>query len=182
MDFVQVAMVAQVTAAKSPSGWEVASTIGTVGATLVALALGLYQWFKDIRRQHDVRAALARALSTDLDTWREVVEDHRRTFDEKKLASEDDYVVWVDALKRPTMPAHERFYMMLPDLGRVISRKVVHAYAEAMRVGELIEWETHKRGIKDRDHVRIATDIRPHLDALTIDLREAADALRPFAQ
>ena len=70
--------------------------------------------------------------------------------------------------------------MILPDLGQAISRKVVHAYAEAMRVGELIAWETGKRGVADRDYVRIVGEMRPHLDELRNDLQAAADILRPF--
>lgn len=146
----------------------------------MALVLGLYQWFKDIRRQRDVCAALAHALRTDLDTWRAVVDQHRATFDKGELKTEAQYVTWVNAMKLPTMPAHERFYMILPDLGQAISRKVVHAYAEAMRVGELIAWETGKRGVTDRDYVRIVGEMRPHLDELRNDLQAAADILRPF--
>lgn len=182
MDWMPAVIAVQAVADKAPSFWEKSSAIGTVGATVVALLLGLYQWLKDIRRQKDVRAALARALRTDLDTWREVIDNHRKDFDTKVLKSEVQYAGWVDALKHPTMPAHERFYMMLPELGQRLSRKVVHAYAEALRVGELVEWETHKRGVMDRDYIRIAEQIRPHLDVVSSDLQMAADALRPFVR
>lgn len=179
MDPTPVVVVVQAAADKPTSVWEVLSAVGTVGATFVALSLGLYQWWKDRHRQGDVRSALCNALATDLDTWRAVVDDHCTDFDERKLLSERMYVDWVKGLIRPVMPTHERFYMMLPDLGSKISMVVVHAYAEAMRIGELIEQEVQKRGTRDRDYVAIAGVIRPQLDRVSANLKVAADVLRP---
>jgi hypothetical protein len=182
MDPTPMIVVVQAAVDKPTSVWEVLSAVGTVGATFVALSLGLYQWWKDRRRQGDVRAALSKALATDMAAWRAIVDVRRTQFGEKKLESEDLYVEWVQGLVRPVMPTHERFYMMLPDLGRDISMAVVHAYAEAMRIGELIEQEIHKRGTKDRDYVAIAGDIRPHLDLVSDNLKAAADVLRPYEE
>ncbi|WP_329743221.1 hypothetical protein [Dyella sp. A6] len=166
--------------AATTSGWEIASAIGTMGATVVALWLGLYQWRKDRSRQRDVRAALSKALQTDLATWRQVVEQCRSDFDQKKLTHEQHFVDWVRGLSKPTMPTHERFARILPDLGRPTSTKVVHAYAECLRVAELVSREAERvRGIS-RDNVQIAADIRPYLDALSNDLSDAITALDPY--
>ena len=162
-------------------GWEIAGALGTIGATVVALWLGLYQWFKDRSRQRDVRAALSKALQTDLATWRQVVEQSRAKFDQKILAHEQHYVDWVRGLLKPTMPTHERFARMLPDLGRPTSTKVVHAYAECLRVAEIVSREAERVRDRSRDYVQMAADIRPYLDALSNDLFDAITALDPYA-
>lgn len=166
---------------QATSGWEIASAIATMGATIVALGLGFYQWFKDKHRQHDVRAALSRALQTDLATWRQIVHESRQKFDSKQLSHERHYVDWVKGLSIPTMPTHERFAQMLPDLGPPLSTLVVHAYAECLRVAEIITREMNRTGRLDRDFVQIASDIRPQLDAMSAHLTIAIEALGPFA-
>lgn len=163
------------------SGWEIAGTIGTIGATLVALWLGLYQWFKDRSRQRDVRVALSKALQTDLATWREAVDQSRSVFDQKKLIYEQDFVEWVHGLSKPTMPTHERFARMLPDLGRPVSTTVVYAYAASLRASEIVNREVERTGSRPRDYVQMAENIRPNLDALVTSLSSAIAALEPYA-
>jgi hypothetical protein len=165
-----------------PDGWAIATAIGTVGATMVALGLGFYQWFKDRKRQGDVRRALATALYTDLRTWHEVIDAQRRSFDAKELKSERAYMTWVHTLRSPVLPTFERFYLILPDLGQSISTKVVRAYTEAMRVGELISWEIGKPGVVERDYVNIAIEIRKHLAPVSDRLATAMSVLKPFAE
>lgn len=69
---VVLAMITQVTGAPQPDSiWTIVSAIATGFASLIALGLGAYQWWKDHKRQADVRSALAGALIDDLDLWAE---------------------------------------------------------------------------------------------------------------
>lgn len=97
------------------------------------------------------------------------------------LTHEDHYVNWVTALSNPTMPTFERFARMLPDLGRPLSTKVVHAYAESIRVAEVVTRQTSKTGIRPRDFVDICSKVRPHLDVMSEHLGDAIAALEPYA-
>ncbi|MET0331308.1 MAG: hypothetical protein ABW154_07750 [Dyella sp.] len=183
MDIAPVDAVAQAVV-QSNCGWEAASALGTIGATAVALFFGFFQWFKDRARQRDVRAALARALVADLDAWRDVVATHMSDFDNednKPLQSEPWLKAWVHELQDPTMPTHKHFHMMFPDLGRTVSTTVVHAYAEAMRVGDWIGSKTRSPAITDRSYSEIAKNLRHQLDQLHADLESAAAKLRPYA-
>jgi hypothetical protein len=171
-----------VSAAHEESGWSILSSLATGAATIVALGLGLYQWSKDRKRQSDVRKALATALFTDLKTWRTVVEQQRQQFDDKALPSEAAYKAWVHRLRAPMLPTFERFYLMLPDLGQRVSTPVVRAYAEVMRLGELINGEIGRPDMTDRTYVQLAADIHPHLRSNAERIGVAMAALLPYVQ
>jgi hypothetical protein len=180
--YLAVLQATCVQGAREESGWSILSSLATGAATIVALGLGLYQWSKDRKHQSDVRNALATALFTDLKTWQTVLEQQRRQFDEKALPSEAAYKAWVHRLRAPMLPTFERFYLMLPDLGQRVSTPVVRAYAEAMRLGELINSETGRPDMTDRAYVQLAADIHPHLQPNVDRIGVAMTALLPYAK
>ena len=179
--YLAVLQATCVQGAHDESGWSILSSLATGAAAIVALGLGLYQWSKDRKRQSDVRKALATALFTDLKTWQTVLQQQRRVFDDNALKSEADYKVWVHRLRAPMLPTFERFYLMLPDLGQELSTPVVRAYAEVMRVGELINAETTKPGMSDRAYVELARDIHQQLRSNVDRIGTAMSALLPYA-
>ena len=120
--------------------WEIATAIGTVCAVVVALAISLAQGWRDRRKAHRIRHAIAPALIGDLETVMAVLETINNAASQLlqvRMTNAREAGVVINLGKSLVVPSFDKFKDILPDLGSIVAPKVIETYGKIIRISAL---------------------------------------------
>lgn len=156
-------------------GWAIATALGTIGATISALGIALWQGLRDRIAAREIRRAIAPALTEDLvlvDQLMVTLQSLAADIYDVRAANGTRIQEVLRLASTLGAPAFDRFRELLPKLGPSAAPKVIAVYGRIARTGEAVRSYTSNKDDK-QELALIVDSLKRNASSLQTSVRDA---------
>lgn len=164
-------------------GWTIATAIGTIGATLSALGIALWQGIREKYAAKEIRRAIAPALIDDLASAHkllDVVQSLASEIHDVRVANQTRIHNILRLVHTLNAPAFDRFVDLLPKLGTSTAPKVIAVYGRIIRTGDAVRSYAANKEDAKLELASIVNSLKRNAQPLQNNIQEAIALLKRF--